>query len=113
MEHIARVIPVKSKEALMKLAKAVGERPKAERDTFLSNFGPNTIERWYFQEIDGKPYILATAEGENLGEGFAKYPELDDPYFNWFCEEVLELSGVDLRQLPMAASSTLITEIAN
>jgi len=52
------------------------------------------------------------AEGSNLEEGFSRYTDLQDPFFNWFSEQVLELSGVDLRQVPTAASSELILKLS-
>ena len=110
MQRIVRAVPVKSKESLTKLARASAEWPAQERQKFLSYFGDAT-EQWYFQEIEGKPYIIAIVEGTKLEQGFAKYPQLDDPFFNWFRDEVLEMSGVDLRQVPKAADAELIYEM--
>ena len=111
MQQLARMVPVKSKEGLVELLRQANERPAEERHTFFSRFGDSTVERWYYQEIDGKPYVLAVAEGEHLMDGFAQYPELDDPYFNWFRDRVFELSGVDLRAVPTAAHSELLGEV--
>ena len=111
MERVVRAVPIKSKEALLELAAEVTKRPDSEKKQFLGYFG-DAVEEWYYQKIEGKPYIIAIAEGERLSEGFDKYPELDDPYFNWFREQVLELSGVDLREIPKAAESELIYRLS-
>lgn len=111
MEQIARVIPVKSREALVQLAEEAKSRPEAERDAFFSLFGDGTTEHWHYQEIDGKPYVIAVATGPNLPEGFKQYPFLQDEYFDWFHQAVLEISGVDLRTNPLAAPSELIAII--
>ncbi|MEM7080632.1 MAG: hypothetical protein AAF513_18590 [Pseudomonadota bacterium] len=111
MQQIARVIPIKSKEALVELAEAAMQRPRAEREAFFSLFGPGTTEHWHYQEIDGKPYVLAVASGENLMAGFDAYERLDDAYFEWFSAEVLKLAGVDLRTNPLAAPSELVAEV--
>ncbi|WDE03403.1 hypothetical protein SG34_018625 [Thalassomonas viridans] len=107
MERVVRAVPVKSKQALQAFAAQSAEWPAAEKKQFLSYFG-DAVEQWYFQEIEGKPYVIAIAEGTRLSEGYAKYPDLDDPYFNWFSEQVLALCGVDLRKIPHAAESELI-----
>jgi len=104
MQRIVRAVPVKSKDALRELADKVEKQPSDIKERFLQSFG-NPVEDWYYQEIEGKPYIIAVIEGATLTEGFAQYPTLDDPFFNWFRDEVLELSGVDLRIVPTAAPS--------
>jgi hypothetical protein len=95
----------------MELARKVEERPHSEKKTFLDLFG-GAIEDWYYQDIGGNPYIIAIVEGEKLEEGFGLYPTLDDPYFNWFRDEVIELCGVDLREVPTAASSEFIFRLS-
>lgn len=107
MDRIVRAVPIKSKAALIELAKNVEQRPHTEKKRFLEYFG-DAMEEWYYQEIEGKPHIIAVVEGDKLNEGFALYPTLDDPYFNWFRDQVLELSGVDLREVPKAADSEFI-----
>lgn len=111
MERIARAVPVKSKHALLKLAEDISAWPISEKEAFFNHFGPG-VERWYYQEIEGKPYLIAVAEGETLSEGFNKYQDLDDPYFNWFRDQVKQISGIDLTKNPTAADSEFILELS-
>ena len=107
MERIVRAVPIKSKQALQDLARQIEEWPEDEKSRFLEPFG-NAAEDWFYQEIDGKPFVLAVVDGESLSEGFAEYPECQDPFFCWFHKQVLELSGVDLREVPTAAPSEFV-----
>ena len=110
MERIVRAIPVKSKEDLIQLVKDIEEYPTSEKRKLLSIFGPSVCEQWYYQDIEGKPYLLAVIDGENLARAFGTYPKLRDPYFDWFRERVIELSGVDLAKVPTAATSEFLYE---
>lgn len=107
MKRVVRAVRVKSKEALYELARKIEQRPDSERQKFVAYFG-DAMEEWYYQEIDGKPYVIAVVDGSALSEGFALYPTLDDPFFNWFRDEVIELCGVDLREVPKAADSEFV-----
>lgn len=111
MERVVRAVPVKSREALEEFAQKIAKRPQEERRQFLAHFG-GAVEEWYYQEIDGKPHVIAVVEGEQLSQGFAKYPHLQDPFFNWFRDQVLELTGVDLREVPKAAASNFIFRLS-
>ncbi len=112
MPKVVRAVPIKSKEGLMNLAKGVANRPAKERKEFLALFGDG-VEEWYYQEIDGKPYIIAVAEGTDLERGYSMYPELQDPFFEWFRAQVLELSDVDLREVPKAAPSEFVFKLSS
>lgn len=111
MERVVRAVPVSSREALQEFAQQIAKRPQEERQRFLEHFG-GAVEEWYYQEIDGKPHVIAVVEGEQLSAGFAKYPSLQDPFFDWFREGVLELTGVDLREVPKAAPSEFIFRLS-
>ena len=39
---------------------------------FFSNFN-NATEDWFYQEIDGKPYVICVAQGDDLEQGYANY----------------------------------------
>ncbi|MEM1112453.1 MAG: hypothetical protein AAGI11_11150 [Pseudomonadota bacterium] len=111
MQRAVRIFPVSSKEKLLELIEGVSNWPQEERSSFLSHFG-NPVEEWYYQEIDGKSYVVAIAEGESLDQGFSKLSSLDDPFVLWFCERVRELSGIDLRVIPEGASSELVFRLS-
>ena len=39
-------------------------------------------------------------EGGDFEAGFAEYASSQQPYFLWFREQVLELTGIDMREVP-------------
>ncbi|NND83140.1 MAG: hypothetical protein HKN50_11995 [Gammaproteobacteria bacterium] len=99
MDRIVRAFPVSSKEALMAMAEGVDKFSCDERKCFFDNFN-GAVEDWYFQEIEGKPYVIAIVEGENLEQGFDNYAALQDEFSVWFKSQVKSLTGYDLSETP-------------
>ena len=113
MERIARAVPVKSKQALTDFLSEYQTRiDKGDSDPLFEGFGSGS-ERWYYQEIEGKPYIIAVTEGDAVTAGYDQYPHTEDEFFEWFSKSIGELSGIDLRQTPTGATSELVFEIVN
>ncbi len=105
MALLPRVIPVASKEKLQNFIDDIRNYPnKEERDDFVNTFG-GAWESWYYQELDGKPHIIAITEGNNFDAGFAQYATSEQPFFVWFRQQILELTGLDMRQNPGGATS--------
>ncbi len=104
MQRIVRAVPVSSPEAIEELGRAIDAWPVEQRRPWLGGFG-NAVEEWYFQEIAGQPHLIAVVEGDDLSTGYDRQATLDDPFFNWFRKQVMAISGVDIREVPTAASS--------
>ncbi|MGK7878344.1 MAG: hypothetical protein AB4426_35090 [Xenococcaceae cyanobacterium] len=112
MQRAVRAFPVKSKQAVLNFAKGVDEWPQSEKTVFFDNF-VGAIETWYFQIIEGKPYVIAVVEGDDLEEGFKRYASLieTDPFASWFREQVKELTGFDLTETPKGPETELLYEL--
>lgn len=112
MKQIARVVPVKSREALELLCNEIRAKSDEEKKPFFDTFGTGH-ERWYYQEIAGEPHLISVTEASELSAGHARYENSNDPFFVWFRDRVEELSGVDLRKTPTGATSELMLEMSN
>ena len=108
METIARVFPVKSKKDLLAFANDIDAWSAEERRQFSAYFG-NGRERWYFQKIDGRPYVISIADVERP-EGYAEMAASDDDFTKWFRKRVKRLSGVSLKKKPKGPPSDLVYE---
>lgn len=109
METIARAFPVTSKKDLIAFAKEVDEWPAESKAKFRSFFGDGR-ERWYFQKIDGKPYVISVAEVDRAA-GFSDMATTDDAFTAWFRKRAKELTGVSLKKQPKGPSSELVYEL--
>ena len=94
MQMMARAIPVKSKKSLAEFAKAIDTWPPEERSVLLSRFGKGQ-ERWWFQEIEGKPYIIVVTEADSLEDGYRFFETATDRFSTWFRAQVQALSDFD------------------
>jgi len=111
MERIARAIPIKSRAALDDFLEEYQKRiDRGDTDSLYKGFGGG-IERWYYQEIEGKPYVISATEGNKITAGYEQYLETEDEFFKWFQEEIQKLSDIDLRKVPTGATSELVFEI--
>ena len=108
METIARVFPVKSKKDLLALAKDIDAWSPDEKRQFNAYFG-NGRERWYFQKIGGKPYVISVAEVERPA-GYDDMAASDDEFTKWFRKRVKKLSGVSIKKTPKGPRSELVYE---
>ena len=109
-----RLIPVSSKAAVLCFVDAVKNYPDTQaRNEFVAMF-EGAIEDWYFQEVDGRSYIIAVTQGDrvSIDSAFAKYKDLDQPFFNWFRDQILLLTGIDMREQPGGERSELLFEFA-
>ncbi len=105
MPPTVRAVPVSSREDALAVLDEIQQYPDArEKQEFRDTFG-GTVEDWYYQEIEGRPYVIAVTDGGNLESGHSRYPDSKMPFFVWFRDRVAELSGVDLRENPKGAES--------
>ena len=95
METVARVFPIRSKQALVELGQKIDKWSVDDKREFFRLFGPS-VERWYFQEIDGKPHVIAITRVDSARAGFEHLAAFTDRFTSWFRGEVLALTGVDL-----------------
>ena len=109
METIARVFPVKSKKDLLAFAKEVDAWPAEKKTAFRSFFGAGR-ERWYFQKIGGKPFVISIADVERP-DGFADYMATDDEFTKWFRKRAKKLTGWRFKKAPKGPPSELIYEL--
>ena len=109
METIARIFGITSRQALVDFARAIDEWPTTEKLEFFRLFGPS-VERWYFQEVEGKPYVIAIARADNATAGFEHLATSADPFTRWFREQALKLTGVDLAKAARGPTSEFIYE---
>ena len=112
MNQIARVVPVKSREALQQLCDEIRQKMPHETQSFFNSFGTG-YERWYFQEIDGKPFLISVTDSTNMSAGYDQYAHSSDPFFVWFSDRIKEISDIDLRENPTGATSELMLEMSN
>lgn len=110
MQKVVRAFSVKSREALVKIAKETDVFTSEQKGVLAKNFDM-TVESWYYQEIEGKPYVIGVAEGEQLDEGFESWGTSDDPFAVWFREQVKEMTGCDLSEAPKGPQKELIYEL--
>jgi len=108
MNTIPRAFPVKSKEAILEFAKAIDEWSTADKKVFMDAFG-NSIERWYYQELDGKPHLISIAEIDNM-EGYKHLQNSDDLFTVWFRQQVVDTCGIDLTMEPKGPATELMFE---
>src|SRR5262245_42879970 len=81
MQRLARAFPVKSRAALEELGRAINRWNPLEKEQFYAQFGgPGVRESWYFQEIEGKPYVIAVVQGDNLEHGYRYLRTSDDDF---------------------------------
>jgi hypothetical protein len=107
--EIARVFPVKSKKDLVAFAKAIDEWPAEKKADFSARFG-RSHERWYFQKLGRKAYVISVAEVERP-EGFADFAATDDEFTKWFLKRAKKLTGWSFKKRPMGPPSELIYEL--
>ncbi|MEM1081595.1 MAG: hypothetical protein AAGH65_08445 [Pseudomonadota bacterium] len=108
MTLTARAIPIASKQQLDQLIEGIRHYPdKTVRDEFINSFG-GAVEHWFYQEVEGRPFLIAVIEGEDFGAGFEQYAASNQPFFLWFRQQVLDLTGVDMREVPGAATSEYV-----
>lgn len=111
MPIIARVFPVKSKAAIAKLGKAIDEWDDDAKIEFARHFGVGGVERWFYQEIDGKPHVVSVADIDQPQDGFQFLATTDDPFTVWFREQVKDITGVDLTERPKGPPAELVYEL--
>ncbi|MEM7079721.1 MAG: hypothetical protein AAF513_13955 [Pseudomonadota bacterium] len=99
MKTIARAFPVKSKEDIKQFANEIDrDWSEAQKALFFEQFGINGSEHWFYQQIEGKDYVVSTVCVEDPERGFAFLQSSDDPFAAWFRQRVLEITGVSLAE---------------
>ena len=112
MTRDVRLLPVASREALLEFVEDIKNYPDTKaREEFVSLFG-GAFENWYFQEIDGRCYVVAVTEGDGdaIQNAFAQYRGLDQPFFNWFNDRIDKITGISMRETPGGNSSEHVFE---
>ncbi len=104
MEKVVRAFPITSREALMQFSEGVEAFSSSEKEGFFSNFS-DAVEDWFYQEIDGKPYVICVAQGDNLEQGYENYHKLNDPFSLWFKDQVSQLTQIDVNTTPKGPES--------
>lgn len=102
MDRSVRVFKISNVEAAKSFVAEINDYPDpASREQFVELFN-GAFENWYVQKIDGQAYLVAITEGaqSDFEAGFSQYAELDQPFFNWFRHRILEITGVDMREVP-------------
>ena len=107
METFVRAFRVTSKKDLLKFAKDVEAWPAEKRTKFRAFFGENSRERWYYQKIGGKHYVMSVADIERP-DGFDEYANSDDEFTKWFRKRAKALTGVSFKKTPKGPPSELV-----
>ncbi|MBI5325311.1 MAG: hypothetical protein HZB41_08600 [Ignavibacteriae bacterium] len=55
-------------------------------------------ERTFLQHTPMGDFVIVTLEGENPMEAYAKFCQSQDPFAQWFINEVKDVHGIDLSQ---------------
>jgi len=112
MKMLARAYPITSRDALIAFAKAIDEWSDDGKAPFFAPFGKTGRERWFYQEIAGKPHVISVVESaSSLDRGFDAYGKANDPFTLWFREQARELTGVDLLATPKGPPAELVYEL--
>jgi hypothetical protein len=104
MSRLVRAFPIPSVEALEQFGREIAAWPREKKSEFFARFGKAT-EDWYVQEIEGRPYVIAITEGEDLERGFEKMGAATDEFTAWFRRRVGEMSSVNLGAAPKGPPS--------
>lgn len=110
MDTIARAFPITSRDALVQMGKQIDEFSSEHKKILKTDFGLDR-EKWFYQEIEGNPYVIAVVRGESLEDGFKKWANTEDEFAVWFRRQVLEITGIDLTVEPKGPQSDLIYEL--
>ncbi len=111
METITRAFPVRNKQALLDFGAAIDKWSRADKAEFMARFGEGGRERWYFQLIEDKPYVISVAEVVKPEQGFDFLQTSDDAFTSWFRDQVRDLTGADLSKTPRGPASELVYEL--
>jgi hypothetical protein len=67
-------------------------------------------ERVFLQSSPHGDLVLITVEGDDPETAFRFFGAQDDPFINWFREQVLELHGIDLAAPPPGPFPQLVVD---
>jgi hypothetical protein len=108
--QVVRAFPVKSKEAVVAFARNIEKWSDSDKEVFRRNLRGGH-EDWYFQTIDGKPYVLSVFEGPQVEESFKWFATANDPFTVWFKSEVKKITDIDLDRLPKGPPTELLYHV--
>ena len=111
MERTARAFPIKSREAVEAMCQELDRRFTSEDKKILAEEFELDCELQYYQEIEGKPYVITVIQGETLEKGFKDWAKTTNPFASWFREQVLAISGHELSKNPKGPKSDLVYEL--
>lgn len=97
-----RLLPISSKQDILSFIEDIKNYPNPdEREEFVSLFG-GAFENWYFQEIDGRCFVMAVTEGDGdaIRKAFDQYRDLRQPFFDWFHDRIEAITGISMRTVP-------------
>jgi len=112
MDRSVRLLPISSIDDAKAFVEEIrNHADSAQREEFVQLFN-GAFENWYVQELDGKAYLVAITEGlqSDFESGFSQYAGLNQPFFNWFRDRILEITGIDMREQPGGLGSEHIFE---
>lgn len=94
---VVPIIPGKT-EATRAFTKEMMTTRHAEFKSSREEMG--VVERTFLQMTPMGDMVIVTLEGDNPVDAFKKFGDRTDEFTNWFIEQVKELHGLDLRNLP-------------
>lgn len=100
MARAVRMFPIRSIDALKRVATDIDAWDAAKKVPFFAMFGESAREEWYVRTIGKQAYVIAISEGPDLERGFDKLATATDEFSVWFRERVLELTEIDLGAAP-------------
>lgn len=68
------------------------------------------VERTFLQQTPMGDIVIVTLEGDDPEGAFKKFGEGTDEFTNWFVEQVKEVHGLDLRNLPEMPLPELVAD---
>jgi hypothetical protein len=102
---VAPILPGKRDQWDAFIAEIAGPR-RSEFNASRQRHGVH--ERTFLQETPMGDVALITLEGDNPLEAFGAIANADDAFTHWFVQQVQEIHGFDLRQLPENPSHLII-----
>lgn len=101
MDHVALVLPIrpgKAEEVRAFMQELSGPR-MAEFDRSERALGVGK-ELWFLSSMPGGEALVGYLEAEDFNKVLTQFGPSEEPIDVWFKERVLDLTGVDLQNLP-------------
>ena len=101
MDHICLALPVLSgkSEAARSFFKQLDTNRRAEFDASERRIGISK-ELWYLAKLPAGDHVIGYMETNDFNRAFQSFVASRDPFDQWFKEQMLAVTGLDLNNPP-------------